>query len=127
MIVVVFISNGKFVYYNNTFPYIAGFLQFSIFAVAGEILSTRIFHKEWELSEATWFKFLYWGISGIFVTFAFRLFSEGVQAIMEESVNPFNGNSMGIAFITSFAVNIFFAPVHVISMRICGNYGDMIL
>lgn len=115
----------KFAFFNNRFPYAAGFIQFSVFATSGEILSTRMLYNKWEFNKATAFKSLCWGISGIFVTLAFKIFSEGSAAIMKVDIFPFYGSRMALAFLTSCAINIFFAPVHAAAMRICGNYADM--
>jgi hypothetical protein len=123
--VVGFILSGRFALFNHHFPYVAGFLQFTIFATSGEILSTRMLYSKWELSKATAFKALCWGIGGLFVTLAFRIFSEGITVVMEVGILPLYGNRLALAFFTSCANNCFFAPIHASAMRICGNYADM--
>ena len=48
-IVSVFLTvTGGFSRFNQMFPYIAGFVQFAIYATAGELLSIRILEGVWE-------------------------------------------------------------------------------
>ena len=68
---------GGFSRFNQMFPYIAGFVQFAIYATAGELLSARILEGVWAVNRATWFKAASWGFGGLWVTLAFRVFSEG--------------------------------------------------
>lgn len=67
-VVAVLLVTGFFNYFNETHPFIAGFVQFAMFATSGELLSSRILYDNWEFNKATAFKALVWGISGLFVT-----------------------------------------------------------
>lgn len=116
---------GEFSRLNQMFPYAAGFVQFAIYATAGELLSTRILEGVWAVNRATCFKAASWGFGGLWVTLAFRVFSEGTVRAMEAGLLPFCGNTLAAAFFTSCTNNLFFAPLHSALMRVCGNYADL--
>lgn len=116
--------SGLFARFNHHFPYTAGFTQFAIYATAGELLSTRILEGKWELTWATACKSLAWGLSGIVVTLAFRVFSDGVAGAMEAGMLPFAGSRLAQAFFTSSANNLVLGPIQTAFLRVCGNYAD---
>ena len=116
---------GCFAWFNESYPYLAGFIQFSVYATAGELLSGRMLEGRWQVNHATLFKALSWGIGGIFVTLAFAVFSAGTQQAMASGLLPGHGNALALAFFTSCTNNLFFAPIHSALMRVCGNYGEI--
>lgn len=124
IIVAGLIITGIFAFFNKSYPYVAGFTQFALFATAGEILSTRILYSEWRLNKATAFKALVWGVSGILVTLAFRIISAGTVEAMSQGILPGYGIHLVEAFFTSCVLNLTFAPIHAAIIRIFGNYGD---
>lgn len=118
------VTNG-FSRFNQVLPYPAGFVQFAVYATAGELLSTRILEGVWAVNRATWFKAASWGFGGPWVTLAFRVFSEGTVRAMEAGLLPFYSSALAAAFFTSCTNNLFFAPLHSALMRVCGNYADL--
>ena len=72
-------ASGGLGRFNQAMPYLAGFIQFAVYATAGELLSTRILEGIWAVNRAVWFKAATWGIGGVFVTLAFTLFSAGTK------------------------------------------------
>lgn len=116
---------GGFAWFNATYPYLAGFIQFSVYATAGELLSGRMLEGLWQINRATWFKSVSWGVGGLFVTLAFSVFSQGTQQAMAAGLLPGYGNALALAFFTSCTNNLFFAPIHSALMRVCGNYGEI--
>jgi len=123
--VAVLVVTGGFSWFNNELPYLAGFVQFVIFASAGELLSVRMLEGKWEVNKASCFKAICWGFSGLLVTLAFRIFSEGTQQAMAAGLLPFYGNTLALAFFTSCTINYFFAPLQTALMRVCSNYADL--
>lgn len=117
--------NGGFARFNREAPYLAGFVQFALFATAGELLSTRILEGVWAVNRAAWFKAASWGFGGVCVTLAFRVFSAGTLGAMEAGLLPFSGSALAAAFFTSCTNNLFFAALHSALMRVCGNYADL--
>ena len=81
-VVAVLLVTGLFNYFNETHPFIAGFVQFAMFATSGELLSSRILYDNWEFNKATAFKALVWGISGLFVTIMFNVLSLGTTSFI---------------------------------------------
>lgn len=122
---ILFTINGFFAQINQLYPYTAGFVQFAVYATAGELLSTRILEGVWVVNRASWFKAASWGFGGLLVTLAFRIFSEGTALAMEAGLLPFAGNALAAAFFTSCTNNLFFAPLHSATMRVCSNYADL--
>lgn len=123
-VVAVLLVTGLFNYFNETHPFIAGFVQFAMFATSGELLSSRILYDNWEFNKATAFKALVWGISGLFVTIMFNVLSLGVPLAMKSGMLPFYGNRFATALFTSILLNLFFAPIHSAAIRIFSSYGD---
>lgn len=124
-ITVALVQTGLFGRFNEHFPYPAGFVQFAIYATAGELFSTRVLRGAWIVNRATLFKAGSWGFSGLFVTLAFRVFSDGSRAAMEAGLLPFVGSALALAFFTSCTNNIFFGPLHSAFIRVCCNYADL--
>jgi len=116
---------GAFSQFNREFPYLAGFIQFAVYATAGELFSTRVLEGVWAFNRAVWFKAASWGVGGLLVTLAFRVFSEGTARAMEAGLLPFYGSALATAFFTSCTNNLFFGPLHSAMMRVCGNYADL--
>ncbi|MBS5549788.1 MAG: hypothetical protein KHX40_11450 [Oscillospiraceae bacterium] len=118
-------ASGGLGRFNQAMPYLAGFIQFAVYATAGELLSTRILEGIWAVNRAVWFKAATWGIGGVFVTLAFTLFSAGTKQAMADGLLPFASNALALAFFTSCTNNLFFAPLHSALMRVCGNYAEL--
>ena len=123
-VVAVLLVTGLFNYFNETHPYIAGFVQFALFATSGEILSSRLLYDKWEFYKATAFKPLVWGTSGLFVTLMFNVLSMGVPIAMQMGMLPFYGNRFATAIFTSILLNLFFAPIHSAAISIFSSFGD---
>lgn len=123
-VVAVLLATGIFNYFNEKYPYIAGFTQFTMFATSGELLSVRILNGKWEFNKSTAFKALVWGTSGLFVTLMFNVLSSGVPVVMKLGFLPFYGNRFATALFTSVLLNLFFAPIHSAAIRIFSSYGE---
>lgn len=118
------VFNGAFTYFNQNFPYLAGFVQFILFASGGELLSTRILYGYWATDKAMAFKTLVWGIGGLILTVLFSVLPKGVAATMDAGLLPFAGNDIAAAIETSVILNLFSMPIHAAAMRIFANYGE---
>ena len=117
--------SGGFAWFNREMPYVAGSVQFAVYATAGELLSTRILERRWILDRATWFKTASWGFCGVLLTLAFRIFSEGTAQAMAAGLLPFYGSALAAAFFTSCTNNLFFGPIQSGLIRVCSNYADL--
>jgi len=92
--------------YNNS-PIIISFIKFAFLATFGELLVLRIrkgiyYKKEFGLFP----KMMIWGVLGIFIYFAFAIFSVGVSNLFKVQDIPILN-----AFLISLFMNIIFAPV----------------
>ena len=56
IITVVLVQTDLFGRFNEHFPYFAGFIQFAVYATAGELFSMRVLRGAWVLNRATLFK-----------------------------------------------------------------------
>ena len=121
----VLVISGGVAWFNRTLPYLAGAVQFAVYATAGELLSTRMLEGRWEVNRATLFVAASWGFSGLLVTLAFQVFSTGAQQAMVRGFLPFCGNTIALAFFTSALNNLFFGPIHSGLIRVCVNYADL--
>ena len=91
----------------GSFPIIVSFIKFALLATSGEMVVLRInkgfyYSKEFGLLP----KMLIWGILGVFIYFAFGIFSFGVTNLFGTDDIPLLN-----AFLISFFMNIIFAPV----------------
>lgn len=137
---------------NSKFPILLSFLKFSILATYGEIISYRIRNKKHiDKSFGIFPKMIIWGFLGIFIWAAFQIFSNGtIKGIIEPMQNYFNkinsikknffsnllflisNSKVFISFSISLFMNIFFAPVMMLShnltdLHISKNNGKFII
>lgn len=104
------------------YPILSSFIKFGVLATAGEALAHRIRMKKWpDHTFGLLPKAVAWGILGIIILFAFKIFSTGVPALCG-TLLPLSGNSTIdmalIAFYISLFMNIIFAPVMMLSHRL---------
>lgn len=121
----VLIVCGGFAWFNRTLPYLAGAVQFAVYATAGDLLSTRMLEGQWKVNRATAFVAASWGFSGLWVALAFQVFSAGAEQAMLHGFLPFCGNAIALAFFTSALNNLIFGPLHSGFIRVCTNYASL--
>ena len=108
----------------NQMPILISFIKFAILATSGEMLVLRIKKGIFlERSFGLFPKMIIWGILGIFIYFAFGIFSTGVSSLFKSSGIPVLN-----AFLISFFMNITFAPImmlthHLTDMHINNESG----
>lgn len=117
-------AEGLFAEFNEKYPYLAGVIQFVLFATGGELLSTRILYNYWPVDKAMGFKALVWGMGGLVLTVLFSVLPKGVEATMETGLLPFYGSDIAAAVLSSIVLNLFSMPIHAAAMRILGNYSE---
>ena len=103
---------GGFAWFNAMYPYLAGFIQFSVYATggraalgadAGGTLADQPGHMVQKCKLGSRRPFCYP---------AFSVFSQGTQQAMAAGLLPGYGNALALAFFTSCTNNLFFAPIH---------------
>jgi len=118
------VSNSLYEFYNTfnqSHAIIASFIKFAILATLGEVIALRI-------REGIYYRqgfgviprAIVWGFIGITIKFAFVIFSTGTPALLEylglegatkALSSPFGATKLAVAFFTSAAMNLIFAPV----------------
>ncbi len=119
-------SRDLYVDAYDKFPIALSFLKFSLLATFGEMLILRLFQGKYAYKEFGVFpKAMVWGFLGISLYFAFTIFAGGVSLM-------FNAETAGMkvfqAFSISFFMNIFYAPIlmlthHISDIFIAENNG----
>lgn len=124
--------------FNHQHGMITSFIKFAILATFGEVIGLRI--KTGSYYEKG-FGFLprafIWGLIGLTIKMAFIIFSTGTPALLEylgfkgatnALAGPFSADKLFVAFCTSTAMNVVYAPVmmtfhKVTDAHILANYG----
>ena len=105
-----------------SYPYLMGFIKFSILATMGELLSIRIVNKKWKKPTGLFYRVLIWGFLGIVIVLVFDLFNSGVAAAQSKSLLPGESSKFMLAFLTSALMNMIFAPTMMAFHRISDTY-----
>ena len=106
-------------------PYIMGFLKFAILASMGELLAIRIASGVYSKPKGFLYKALVWGFIGVVIVMIFRIFSVGVNGLLDTGLLPFKDSNLSFAFFTSFLMNITFAPTMMAFHRITDTFIDV--
>lgn len=112
------LETGRVLYGDlfTRFPLVITFFKFSLLATGGEIISSRIRIGEYRLKGFGLFpKMVIWGILGLGIYAAFGIFSGGVPGLFAGFLARFNENRVAEAFLVSLFMNLFFAPVMMLS------------
>lgn len=100
-------------------PLIVTFLKFAVLATGGEILAHRLRSGGYQLHGfGVVPKMIIWGILGTAIYVAFGVFSAGVPALVADSSIPLVHTSIGTALLISVTMNLFFAPIMMLTHHI---------
>lgn len=110
-------------YYESAYkamPILLTFFKFAFLATAGEMVALRVkegiyYRKDFGVVP----KMIIWGVLGIFIYFAFIIFSTGVPNLMPLSIR---NNRILQALLISVFMNIIFAPIMMITHHITDNF-----
>lgn len=105
-----------------SYPYLMGFIKFSILATMGELLSIRIVNKKWKKPNGLFYRVVIWGFLGIVIVLVFDLFNSGVAAAQSKNLLPGESSKFMLAFLTSALMNMIFAPTMMAFHRISDTY-----
>lgn len=92
---------NQFILLTINYPIPMGFLKVAVLATYGECLKTRLKTGSWKITHFVQ-RFIVWGLFGIWFTWAFALYSIGVDGII--AGNLWFG--IGAAFSKSFWINL---------------------
>lgn len=117
-----------FIWFSTDWAFTASFIKFAILATMGEMLGSRI-RTGFYLPEgfALLYRAVVWGLLGMTVKAAFMIFGGGTPIIMEHlglknasavMAGPVTGARVLLAFAISTFLNIFYAPVLMVTHRV---------
>jgi len=117
-----------FVWFSTAWAFTASFIKFAILATMGEMLGSRIRSGIYlPAGFAIFYRAVVWGFLGMTVKAAFMIFGGGVPLIashfgMENPAavmaGPLTGARVLLAFTISTFLNIFYAPVLMVTHRV---------
>jgi len=117
-----------FVWFSTDWAFTASFIKFAILATMGEMLGSRI-RSGIYLPEgfALLYRAVVWGFLGMTVKAAFMIFGGGTPLIMQHlgmgdaaavMAGPITGARVLLAFAISTFLNVFYAPVLMVTHRV---------
>lgn len=95
---------------SSTIPYIMGFIKFSLLATAGELLAAAIANREFTLPVKIIWRFIIWGIIGVWITFMMKVYSAAVGSLMSSGLLVGGDSKFLSALFTSVIMNTTFGP-----------------
>ncbi len=123
VVVGIFLYNPSYSTYTELYeiyPAALSFLKFAVLATFGEMLVARL-RRGLYLPPAFGLvpKAMVWGVLGVFIWIAFGIFSHGVTGMFFSGLSsPGVGMQILNAFAISFFMNIFFAPIMMMTHHI---------
>lgn len=117
-----------FVWFSTDWAFTASFIKFAILATMGEMLGSRIRTGIYlPVGFALLYRAVVWGFLGMTVKAAFMIFGGGTPLILEHlgmenasavMAGPVTGARVLLAFAISTFLNIFYAPVLMVTHRV---------
>lgn len=118
-------SRAVFGAFSGANPYIAGFIKFSLLATVGELIAGKMAFGEWFFPQYFAARAIIWGILGIVMTLAMKIFGAGIQQLLETGILPGGTGRFWKAFMTSFWCNLMFAPVMMCTHKFTDTYLEL--
>lgn len=117
-------SRVAFISATDAYPYVGGFIKFSILATMGDLLGARVLKGDWVIPKGVLYKAIVWGIIGLMVTLLFTVYMGGVGAAQASGKLPFKGVALAQAFFGSAIMNLTFGPMMMAFHRFTDMYID---
>ncbi|MFV0518077.1 MAG: hypothetical protein ACK5MV_11835 [Aminipila sp.] len=106
-------------------PFLLGFIKFALLATVGEIISLKFSQGVWKCPSKIIERAFIWGILGVIITFALKVFASGIGSVVQNGLLPGEGNLFLTALYTSIAMNVLFGPTMMGIHRITDKNIDM--
>ena len=125
-LLVFFLLPGTRALYESAYgaaPILLSFIKFALLATGGEWIARRMKERSYSLNGFGILpKSLIWGVLGIFIYWAFIIFSTGVAAAFPalQSAETFWGKLL-LAFLTSVFMNLIFSPMLMLTHHLTDN------
>ncbi len=110
LVLVIPATRTKFEYLSSNYAYIMGFIKFAILATAGELIASYIISVKKAIPVKIIFRFIIWGLIGVWITFMMKVFSIAVVNMMANGMLLGGDNNFLRAFYTSVIMNTTFGP-----------------
>jgi len=119
------ITRQAFVEFAGNHLYWSGFIKFGLLAPMGELLVTRISKGDWKLPSGFIFRVIIWGLLGMAIALAFKLFEYGTVAVLEKGFVFGHGNKIITALCISAFMNLSFGPIMMATHKITDKFIDL--
>lgn len=110
LVLIIPATRTKFEYLSSNYAYIMGFIKFAILATAGELIASYIISVKKAIPVKIIFRFIIWGLIGVWITFMMKVFSIAVVNMMANGMLLGGDNNFLRAFYTSVIMNTTFGP-----------------
>lgn len=124
-ILVVPASREIFIVATNAYPYLVGFIKFTILATMGDLLGVRILNGGYIIPKGLIYRATIWGIIGMMITLMFTVYMNGVAFAQTSGRLPFDGITLAQAFFGSTIMNLTFGPMMMVFHKFTDAYIDM--
>ena len=118
-------SRAVFALFSGEHPFLSALIKFTLLATVGELFAIRLSTGKWGFPSYVVARALIWGVLGMFITIAFKIFGSGVQHVLETGILPGGTGRFWKAFMTSFWCNLFFAPFMMGAHKLTDTYLDL--
>lgn len=118
-------SREIFALFSGEHPFLSALVKFTLLATVGELFAMRLATGKWAFPKYIVARALIWGVLGMFITMAFKIFGTGVQAALETGILPGGTGRFWKAFMTSFWCNLFFAPFMMGTHKLTDTYLEL--
>ncbi|QSX05515.1 hypothetical protein JYG23_12660 [Sedimentibacter sp. zth1] len=122
---VFFLTTKFFIKFTGSHTYLSAFVKFALLAPLGELLVIRLSKKEWKLPTGFIFKVLIWGVFGMGIGLAFKLFNTGVSGLLVDNATLAGFKGFVLALLTSSFMNLTFGPVMMGTHKVTDKLVDL--
>lgn len=116
-------SRDAFLSFASNYKYIGGFIKFFVLASLGDLLSNYLKHKRFVWPSYFIVRGIIWGFIGILIVVMFPLYFNGVSALFDEGLLPFESRFTE-ALYTSILMNITFGAMMMLAHFTSDGYLD---
>jgi hypothetical protein len=109
-------------------PVLMGYAKYFVLASMGELLAIRITRKTWVFKGIHLLKkAIVWGFLGILVTYAFPLFSGGVNSLVEAGMLPVFKEGLARTVLLAFYKSVFLNIVFGFQFMVLHRFSDSLI
>ena len=95
---------------SSKYAYLMGFIKFALLATAGELIASYIISVNKTVPCKIVWRFIIWGLIGVWITFMMKVYSNAVVSMMSTGVLVGGNSNFLRALFTSVLMNTSFGP-----------------